>query len=70
MLTDEEVRALVRTRAQRWVERKLRNRNRYVRRMRRIDPRWGSMRRALQALSDGITAKEFAGSFWGKPVTM
>lgn len=70
MLTDEEVRALVRARAQRWVERKLRNRNRYVRRMRRIDPRWGSMRRAWQALSDRIAAKEFAGSFWGKPVTM
>jgi hypothetical protein len=70
MLTDDEVRALIRARAQRWVERKLRNRVRYERRMRRIDQRWGSIRNAWNALSELSAAKDFARSFWGKPLTL
>lgn len=39
MLTGVEQRALEKARARQWVERKLRNRIRYERRMRRIYPR-------------------------------
>lgn len=41
MLIEDEVRALERARTVKWVERKLRNRMRYVRRVRRFDPSWG-----------------------------
>lgn len=41
MLTDEEVRLMEEARFQRWVRRGYHNKLRYIRRMRRIDPRWG-----------------------------
>ena len=43
MLTDHEQRALERARALRWVERKLRNQRRYIRRMVRMHGDWGSV---------------------------
>lgn len=52
MLTDDELRALERAHAVTWSMRKLRNRARYIRRMRRVDPLFGSkqLRNALRDL--------------------
>lgn len=59
MLTDEEVRALVRARAECWVERKLRNQNRYVRRMRRIDPKFHTRFRPFPDLAILVALRAF-----------